>query len=457
MTSYEDLRARQVADALGTLSEHVSRLDWLRPEIERHRRRSLRLLLRVAKENSSWYRERLREIDPATATEADLERIPPMTRDDLMAHWDEIVIYPGLDLAHVEAHVDRAQGDAYLFDAFHAVASGGAAGRRGVFVYDWEGWITSFVGCARWRLRNRAGSVGRRRPRVALVGSQHPAHISWAIHQTFGLGNTHFFPATLPLHEIVEGLNEVCPDVLIGYPSLLRELVKEADAGALDIQPAHVQCSGEPLDQHLVRDLGRLWRTRVVNGWAASECLPIAQGCRDGTAMHLNDDLVIVEPVDLSGRRVLPGTRSAKVYLTNLFNLALPLIRYELTDQVTVSCTSCPCGSSYTAIDGVGGRLDERFVYDDGVVVEPAAIGSVLSREKMLFEYQVVQTPHGAEVRVRCDRNLHLRAVAQRVASALGKRGVSSPAVRVRRVDSFERGPAGKLRRFVPARPLPIR
>lgn len=449
MSSYEDLRRRQVADMVAAMPGYVARLDWSRAELERHRRRALRLLLRVAKEHSPWWRERLREVDPAAATEDDLERIPPMTRDDLMDHWDEILIYPSLRLAQVEAHLDEAKADAYLFDTFHAVRSGGACGRPGVLLYDWEGWIASYSGCARWRLRNRASAMGSRRPRVAQVASAHPAHISRRIHETFRLGEFRAFPAVLPLEEIVAGLQRLQPEVLIGYPSMLRELAKEAHAGRLDIRPAYVHCGGEPLDAALRRELSATFGSRVVDGWAASEAQPLAQACSVASRLHVNDDLVIVEPVDGEGLPVPPGTPSTRVYLTSLYNLALPLIRYELDDQVTVSRRPCACGSAYTALDTVGGPLDDRFVYPDGIVVAAGALEAVLGRERGVHDYQVVQTPGGAEVRLLCDRGTHLRAVAQRVASALAKGGVATPSVRVRRVQSLERGPAGKRRRFV--------
>jgi phenylacetate-coenzyme A ligase PaaK-like adenylate-forming protein len=450
VTGQEERRRRHFAEMLAALPEQVARLEWSRQAIESHRRRSLRLLLRVAKEYSPWHRERLRDIDPARATAADLEWIPPMTRDDLMDHWNEIVIYPSLELAQVEAHLGQPDVDAYLCDAFCAVASSGSSGRRGIFVYDWDAWITSFLGCARWRLRNRSHAIGSRRARVALVASEHPAHIRRKIHETFRVGDLQTLPATLPLERIVSGLNESQPHVLLGYPSMLRELCKAAHAGTLEIRPAYVHCSGEPLDPDLRRELSLAFGGRILDGWSASEALPLAQECSAGSHMHLNDDLVIVEPVDSEGGRVPPGTASSRVYLTNLYNLTLPLIRYELTDQVTVSCRSCPCGSAYTLLDAVGGRLGERFVYDDGVVVDAGAIQSVPVRERGVSDWQVVQTRDGAERRLRCERSIPLRAVAERVASALVKGGVASPAVRIRRVDTIERGPAGKLQRFVP-------
>lgn len=450
MTAYEELRRRHLADLWAAMPGYAARLRWSRRQIEAHRERALRLLLNAAKEHSPWYRERLREIDPASATEDDLERIPPMTRDDLMDHWDEIVIYPSFDLAAVEAHLEEVKDDAYLGDAFHAVSSSGAGRRRGVFLYDWEAWITSYAGCARWHLRRSPRASPEAAPTVGLLGADRASHISYAINQTFSPGPFRGFPARLPLAEIVQGLNATQPDVLMGYPSAMRVLAEEARGGGLAIRPARVHCMGEPLSGALRDQLAELWGARVSNGWSASEALVLGQGCGVAPGLHVNDDLVIVEPVDLHDRRVAPGFRSEKLYLTNLYNLALPLIRYELTDQLTLACESCPCGSAFTRIESVHGRLDERFVYRDGVVVDPESFDSVLSRERAVYEYQVRQTDGGAEVRVRCNRNLHLRAVGQRVASALGKRGLPSPAVSVRRVDTIERGPTGKLMRFVP-------
>lgn len=50
---------------------------------------------------------------------------------------------------------------------------------------------------------------------------------------------------------------------------------------------------------------------------------------------------MIVEPVDENGNAAPPGTPSKKIYLTNLYNTTLPLMRYELTDEITVIGEAC--------------------------------------------------------------------------------------------------------------------
>ena len=78
------------------------------------------------------------------------------------------------------------------------------------------------------------------------------------------------------------------------------------------------------------------WHAPVANMWGTSEGGVTAIGCFKGTGMHLTDDLLIIEPVDERGDPVPAGVRSHKIYLTNLFNPLMPLIRYEITDEITL-------------------------------------------------------------------------------------------------------------------------
>jgi hypothetical protein len=60
----------------------------------------------------------------------------------------------GLDL--VDGHLAGLESDAYLLEGFHAVASGGSSGRRGIFVFGWEAWATAYAGFVRPSLWDRA-------------------------------------------------------------------------------------------------------------------------------------------------------------------------------------------------------------------------------------------------------------------------------------------------------------
>jgi phenylacetate-coenzyme A ligase PaaK-like adenylate-forming protein len=117
-------------------AEHAERLHRLRDE-------RLRALLRTAKAQSPWHAERLATVDVDAVTGADLAAIPTMTKTDVMEHWDEIVTDGRLTLELAEAHLERvaSEGPAYLLGEYQVVTTGGSSGRRGVFVWDFEGWL----------------------------------------------------------------------------------------------------------------------------------------------------------------------------------------------------------------------------------------------------------------------------------------------------------------------------
>jgi phenylacetate-coenzyme A ligase PaaK-like adenylate-forming protein len=248
---------------------------------------------------------------------------------------------------------------------------------------------------------------------------------------------------------MVAGLNDAQPDWLVAYPSALHVLSVEARAGTLGIAPRRVITTAEPLLPEIRATAEQAWGVSVGNVWATSEGGIVASPCDDSRS-HLSDDLLIVEGVDEDGRPVAPGERSAKVYLTNLFNRALPLIRYEITDEVTILIEPCPCGSAHRCVADIQGRLDDVFVYN-GRRVHPHVFRSALGRRAGVVEYQVHQTPQGARIAVRCSAPVDLDGLRGEVELALACLGLQRPVIEITAVERLQRdgGPA-KLRRFVP-------
>ncbi|MDN5933043.1 MAG: phenylacetate--CoA ligase family protein, partial [Pseudonocardia sp.] len=258
-----------------------------------------------------------------------------------------------------------------------------------------------------------------------------------------------FVPVTTPVAEQVAALNEIGPTMLAGYTSALQVLAHEARAGRLRIAPAIVATTSEPLLPEGRALLEETFGATVVNVWATSEGVTAAS-CGSGDPwLHVADDLAVVEPVDALGRAVEPGVTSDRILVTNLYNHALPLIRYEITDQLTLLDGGCRCGSLHRRITDPLGRLDDVFRYGE-VPVHPHVFRSPLSRHPEIVEYQVRQTPRGAAVAVRSARDLDTVAVAGEIRAALAAVGVPDAEVSVHPVDVLPRGSSGKLARFVP-------
>ena len=235
-SEFDSDRQRHVRAFAARLPVEAEHLTWPLARLHRLRDERLRALLRAAKARSPWHAARLAGVDVDAVSGADLAAIPTMTKTDVMEHWDEIVTDRRLTLELAEAHLERvaSEGPAYLLGEYQVVTTGGSSGRRGVFAWDFEGWLG--FGLARERptfwLRRVAG--GDREVRRAFVAAAHSTHPTAILPRTFAgspqLGVGRSFPATLPLAEIVAGLNGFQPTDLFAYPSMMHRLAGESGA-----------------------------------------------------------------------------------------------------------------------------------------------------------------------------------------------------------------------------------
>lgn len=457
-SEYERLAERHRILAAAKLGPALERLEWSADRIAEHRQTRLRETLCYAARHSAWHAKRLRGLDLDAFTEADLDSIEPMTKSDLMDHWDTIATDPGLGLARCEAQLDALDGPGYLDDRFHVIASGGSSGKRGVFAYDWEGWADYYVIYARWlarRVMRAAGSgagAAAMQPTMASVGAYAFTHPTVALTRTFlpPGGAPSSFPVSLPLPEIVAGLNALRPAIVLGYASALALLAREARAGRLSISPAAIMTTSEPLLPEMATAIEAAFGVLPVNVYGTSDAGVVAMGCGESPGMHVSDDELIIEAVDEAGRPVPPGSRASKLYVTALFQRALPMIRYELSDETEWIDEPCPCGSSFRRIRDIEGRLDDTFVYAGDVAVHPHVFRSPLARIREVVEYQVLQSARGATIRVVESGPFDRRSLVSSIEAALAQLGIAAPEVSIEGVDHIARLGVGKLKRFVP-------
>jgi phenylacetate-coenzyme A ligase PaaK-like adenylate-forming protein len=276
--NYAALVARQRAEVTDGLFSAARRLRWSADRLAAERERRLRELLALSVERSTFHADRLAGIDVNRFTEADLPSLPIMTRADLMDNFDRVITDPALTLDMVNSHVDSLDEDDYLLNQYRVIATSGSTGARGLFVYGWEDWNAFVLIATRW------GQGADSLPVNASVGTlfaSNTRHVSGALHAFLRdlAGNgavpvTHL-PVTLPLPEIVAGLNAAQPVVLRGYPSAMHLLALEAKAGRLKISPRQVSTCGEQCTDEARAASPRPGESRsTTSGGARRACTP---------------------------------------------------------------------------------------------------------------------------------------------------------------------------------------
>jgi phenylacetate-CoA ligase len=152
------------------------------------------------------------------------------------------------------------------------------------------------------------------------------------------------------------------------------------------------------------RRISEAWGVPPFDGYGMTEVGIVGSDCGEHQGIHLNDDLAIYETVDEANHPVPPGSPSSKLLVTNLFNYAQPLIRYEVSDMLTLAAEPCRCGRPLALVSAMEGRSDDMLHLPgpDGrdVAVHPIHVRSPLAARPDIRQYQVIHDEEGLHVLV---------------------------------------------------------
>lgn len=360
-------------------------------------------LVAFARAHSRFYAEKYRGL-PETISDA--RQLPPVTKLELMEHFDDVITDPAVRKADIQKHVADLDnlGRPYL-GKYMVWTTSGTTGTPGIFLED-KNWDTVITAVNVLRIGGEWYNWDVIKGMMAAGGNS----------ASIFAGNGHFFgvtmlerqrqsnrsrakriqliPVTLPINEIVQRLNAFQPAMFAGYASALGLLAQEQLEGRLDIHPSIVISSAEPLSDENRALIQQAFGVPPRNNYGCSEGGVMGYECKQGH-MHLNADWVIFEPVDAAYQPIPAGQLSDRTLITNLANRVMPIIRYELGDRVSLAAEPCSCGITLPVVN-VEGRTDEvlRFVAGEGQVVPvlPLALWSVIKETPGVLRFQAIQT-----------------------------------------------------------------
>src|SRR6185312_3589777 len=370
-----------------------------------------------------FHARRLGGIDASTATASDLASVPMMTKAEAQDEWDAIATVPDLDRARAEQILAEQQWFSYTPSDQQIFSSGGSSGVRGVYVWDWNFFVS--IACLAWRMQAREEWREPRSPtKLAVLAAGMPPHASTPLFDvpTAPGMETVVIPAGAPIDETIAAVGDADPTHLVGYASVVGQVARASLAGRLDIRPVRVSTNSEPLLDEDREAIQQAWNAPVHNLWGSTEIGVQAVGCARGEGLHVCEDEVVLERVDADGAHVGPDQPAVRTLATGLANRTFPFIRYDLGDQVNWLPGQCACGSAFARVADIGGRRDDDFRYDSATI--PASVfRHVLGTDPRVSEYQVHQTPRGADVLVVGDPDVD--ALASASVAALNRHGLT--------------------------------
>ncbi|MFN7991480.1 MAG: hypothetical protein U0R44_04960 [Candidatus Micrarchaeia archaeon] len=216
----------------------------------------------------------------------------------------------------------------------------------------------------------------------------------------------------------LSSIRRLSPAQLRSYPSVLVQLAKRNLESACRVSVRNVFSGAETLSQDARKLISDSFGCEVRDFYGAIETGRIAWECGKGS-LHLIPGYMIAEVLDHSGDP-LPDGRMGDLVLTQLFQRAMPLIRYKIGDRAILS-KGCACGRKGKIIKKLAGRVSAMLVMPSGKAWNSLALDIYIRTFPGILLFQAVQEGPGALLirlvpRGRFDEGL-IRAMRERIRS----------------------------------------
>lgn len=413
-----------------------------------------------ARKNSPYYTRLYRDLPE----DYSLTDLPSVNKRQLMENWNDWITDRDLTLSEVEKFMENPDNIGRKIKKKYLVfTTSGSTGNPLVSIYDnTANHVMSGISACR--------SYARQEDLKAFI-KRGGKSIAVFANEGFYLGNSSIrsrllmmpwkkrqmaiSSALYPVERIVSDLNAFQPAMLGGYPSNLELLIDEAKEGRLNISPVLIMTGGEYLSDTLRKELSEAFHCYVQTNYSCTEGGAVACECRE-QHFHINDDWVIVEPVDANGNPVPDDVRSDKVLITNLYNFAQPFIRYEVTDRIIMHHEPCACGNPSPWIELEGRTDDVTTFLSEGrqIKVAPLAIYAVLKEVHELRRFQVLVYPDNKiELRIeekeQLDRSSAFEKAAETLREFLASQGISQVTIELSKESPQQNPNSGKFKHII--------
>lgn len=201
------------------------------------------------------------------------------------------------------------------------------------------------------------------------------------------LGALCIWGGTLPSERLLYILKTYQPTILWTSPSYAWQLGEKAKKSGIDpkkdLSIRKIIVAGElggsiDTTRKAIEDL---WGAELYDFYGLSDIFgACAAMCDAKDGLHICEDQILVETVDIHTGEVLPAGSVGELVYTTLRKKARPMIRFRSGDIGWIDNTPCSCGRTHGRIH-INGRKDDMFIVS-AVNVFPSDIEAVIREVK---------------------------------------------------------------------------
>jgi len=185
---------------------------------------------------------------------------------------------------------------------------------------------------------------------------------------------------------------DFAPSMIKCFPNSLKTFAEFIKKKGIAIPPVRsISCTGENLYAHQRKLFEETFGGEVFEKVGTRESGVFACECKAHKGMHVFTEGVFLEILNGEGQPAQPG-EIGKVIITDLFNKAMPLIRYDIGDMAAASDGRiCDCGNPLPLIEKLLGR-DRDIILDSYGDPKPGYLFTeVVLNKNLSAQFQIVQ------------------------------------------------------------------
>lgn len=183
-------------------------------------------------------------------------------------------------------------------------------------------------------------------------------------------------------------------EIIIGYASAIYELAKHSlEKG---YKPNMYRLKGvitgtEPLYEDMREVIMEAFGCNVVQRYSNMENGILAHECTDNNEFHINHASYKIELLSLENDTHVEPGEIGRIIVTDLFNYAMPIIRYD-TGDLGILKENSQCGIPTPILTKIEGRKVDSIYNTSGEMISPSAISTKFwEYSKVIKQFQFIQ------------------------------------------------------------------
>ena len=346
-----------------------------RKELDDYTLYQIKKLLVYAYENVEFYKDRFDECEfnPYTFNEIqEIEKIPILTKKEIIDNKEKMI------------------SKQFRNKKLNKITTGGTTGTPMEFYFSEQSKYIRQGNWAKWKLSSK---VDYKYDKYCYIGRILGSNSAWEYNgNILQIASNQL--SVQNVKKIIKEMERFQPKYIQGYASavyILATIIERENIDISKIMIKSILTSSDTMFKDYREKIEKIFQCKVYDHYGQNEDCVAATECDEHNGYHIHEESTYIEVVDIySNNKISSGI--GKIIGTNLFNYAMPLIRYEIGDVGEITLEKCKCGNEHKRIINFQGRIDDIIKLKDGRRIAAGSLNQPMKySNNEIIECQYIQ------------------------------------------------------------------